>query len=361
MCEFFNAKKLMFMLLMVLIVGTPLFGLKQCETKNDRHVCKTKSIKPQPEEQIIKLDPVVDKKIIKKKIGKTLKNNSENNQADEWLLIQEALKNLPDVDFGFTPKRIEQSEEEALFEKSLVTCECFEKYAKGQFAAEIAKNIRIEQIGNHYSLIWADVETWTDKVNTALADESSQLAYTYALSPKNFNIQMLEKFKTLVQGHYKIHIMPKDEKEGMRVILHFFNALKNNPDFRKYASAFKFLKNFSFSEENDKNRQMPVIVVYPVWGKENAQASLNVLFELLQKIDFVGSPIMPRYNCKLLQQGIFFAMSEGYLKFIGKTEFFDKEKNYGICSKEYFKSDKDYMLKLPAIKKEEKDDKTNNK
>jgi len=62
-----NVKSFVSVFLMVLIVGTSLFGAKKHEVKKDLHPCKTKSIKPQPEEKIIKLDPVIDKKLIEKK------------------------------------------------------------------------------------------------------------------------------------------------------------------------------------------------------------------------------------------------------------------------------------------------------
>lgn len=358
-----NVKNFVSVFLMILMVGTSLFGAKKHEVKKDLHPCKTKSIKPQPEEKVIKLDPVVDEKLIEKK-EKEKTNETYSSENNGFVRIgflicgwtQAALNSMKNIDVSTFFSSVFHDDDATgsfMLKKSLVSLELFKTFALSQFLSENAKDIAIGSMENdYYTVSWKSVKNWTDLVNLEKADDCSHLCYTYA--DDCLDRESLNEMKGLLQEHYKIHITPKDETEGLQVVMLLFGLMKNNDDFRKNVSSYKFLKSF-VPTGRFKDEKMPVFVVYPVWGKTNSQVALNILFEALKKIHFVGGSYIPRFNCTLRQQGLFFAMGEGYLKRRGDgKKFFDKKENYGICSKKYFKSHKDYMLTLSEEKEEKK-------
>ncbi len=97
---------------------------------------------------------------------------------------------------------------------------------------------------------------------------------------------------------------------------------------------------------------MPVIVIYPMLGKANAQKALNKIYEHLGKYDIMGKGVTPRYNRKI-NELIFYAQGAGDFKKKYKNLMNKMHNNWqkdSIFEEDMVHFKGDYHLKFPAEK-----------
>lgn len=128
-------------------------------------------------------------------------------------------------------------------------------------------------------------------------------------------------------GNYKIHLMPKT-KDIPIILSRLLEELEKNKDLSLAIKVVKVLYNTDDLYDRNKNI-LPIIVVYPAQGKQNAQKVLDV-FQMLFR-DIEGLNLTPRYNQKVTDL-IYFAQGDGDIK-MSHPEFFEKPEMI------YYKSD----------------------
>jgi ankyrin repeat protein len=127
-----------------------------------------------------------------------------------------------------------------------------------------------------------------------------------------------QKIKTEDVNRYKIHLMPKNESDLMAIIENLLNELKDNSDLQNSLHDFKFHPiDFSVSKEDIKKQllskegTLPIIVIYPGIGKNNAQFVLDTIYKLFGHLE--GLDITPRYNKKVTSL-IYYAQGDSLQK-----------------------------------------------
>lgn len=340
----FNVRKLVAIFLMALVVGAPLFGLKKSGGQHTNRFCKTKSFNSQCEEKIIKLDSFIDKKLIEKKKEDQL--SCEKDQlilSEEFVKIETAVKLVGS--FADTKEDMFDS-----YEGGQKKADSLKGIASTLFSSQDVNSLDIHPVVSKknvfYWIDWNDVPCWTDSVNSEKAKNCSMFHHQYTHGGIG-NDDDRYVFMNDIQQHYKIHIMPKDEAEGKRVVALLLYLLKNSADFRKYAYTFKFLGSFSTGQKDTKKQPLPVFVIYSVWGKKNAQNLLNIIAKALKEASFVGSPVIPRYNFTVDMQGLTAAMGDADFK---PNSLFDKTKNYSVCKSSEDQNQEPFELTLSSLK-----------
>lgn len=148
------------------------------------------------------------------------------------------------------------------------------------------------------------------------------------LKPKEENPHYAVEVQNIV-GNYKIHLMPKNANDLKRTIERIFDLV--NTGKLKLAN-FKVLYNFEFIDDletfknnlirKSHNGVLPLIVLYPHLGKDNAQEVLNIIYEEFKKEE--GLNITPRYNEKVTSF-IYFSHCNGDEKDGRFLEYFEPQ------------------------------------
>lgn len=94
---------------------------------------------------------------------------------------------------------------------------------------------------------------------------------------------------------YKIHLMPKPDDMPV-ILIRVLEEVQKNPTFANLIAYFKIKYNLKELKDN-YGQTLPVMVLYPSNGKDNAQQLLNIVYSLFK--DMQGLDITPRYNQKV--------------------------------------------------------------
>ena len=121
-------------------------------------------------------------------------------------------------------------------------------------------------------------------------------------------LQEFENKKELLALEYKIHLMPKSEYTPF-VFGKILEMLRDDLEFRAIISNFKVAND----DKKERAQTMPVIVIYPAYGKEAAQLALDKIYKVLSAYADLGTGAVPRYNRKITDL-IFYAQSGGDYK-----------------------------------------------
>ena len=163
----------------------------------------------------------------------------------------------------------------------------------------------------------------------------------------------LKNFKKGLVGHYKIHLMPRDD-DILPVLQILMRAIKKDKKLGKLISKFKVKTDLALQyQRGDTNAPYALIVVYPTEGQDKAQALVEQLEALFKDTNIQGIGQAPRYNLKL-NDLIFYAQGDADLKKPDKEtgkespylKYFDKETNYALYKKDFEGSEHDYRLKI---------------
>lgn len=128
-------------------------------------------------------------------------------------------------------------------------------------------------------------------------------------------------------GNYKIHLMPKTQDIPI-ILSRLLEELENNKALASAVKVVKVLYNTDDLYDRNKNI-LPIIVVYPAQGKQNAQKVLDVFRDLFK--DREGLNVTPRYNQQVTDL-IYFAQGDGDMK-MSHPDFFEQPEMI------YYKSD----------------------
>ena len=161
-------------------------------------------------------------------------------------------------------------------------------------------------------------------------------------------------------GNYKIHLMPKGILDVYTILQRLIKELNSNKKFGQSVNQFKIVTPMPFGipdhliEEYLRGRtsrgrassgRMPsLVVIYPSYGKENAQFVLDTIYSLFK--DLSGLDIAPSYNRKVTSL-IYFAQGNGD----DKTDQDDKKyfsQNRVYYNPKYIKASGGNRLKLPS-------------
>lgn len=143
-------------------------------------------------------------------------------------------------------------------------------------------------------------------------------------------------------GSYKIHLMPQHQ-DIFETIVTVLDALKEDSELQNLIYDFKSKINLE-NERDDKGNVLPLIVIYPSAGKENAQKALDKIYRLFR--DKKGLDITPRFNQRVTSL-IYFAQGDADHK-----KYEENDKYYELPLKIYYNptitgSFEDYHLKIP--------------
>lgn len=154
--------------------------------------------------------------------------------------------------------------------------------------------------------------------------------------------QKIPGIKNKLVANYKIHLMPYDD--DINVILNrILREASTNPSFKNLIHLFKIKLATRDLKKGDE--VLPKIVIYPISGKENAQAFLDKVYELMQ--DIRGMNIVPRYNEKITDL-IYVTQGDGDYKGKAHAEYYEPSFIYYSPTFEGGQS-KNYHLKNPAL------------
>lgn len=99
---------------------------------------------------------------------------------------------------------------------------------------------------------------------------------------------------------YKVHLMPDESMDAADILVRFDKALKADQKLSSLIHTFKILVNPT--KQVDPITKQPVIfarVVIYAYGKEQAQAIINALYNNKIIRDIKGGGLQPRYNAKI--------------------------------------------------------------
>lgn len=123
------------------------------------------------------------------------------------------------------------------------------------------------------------------------------------------SVRRAEARENLAQ-EYKIHLMPKSEYvQGVTRTL--CEHLRDDPELNDAVAGFKVKLNPSTINHNDQN--LPVVVIYSMLGKENAQLVLDRVYNAFPHHRRMGLNIRPRDN-RRINNLVYWAQSGGDLK-----------------------------------------------
>jgi hypothetical protein len=198
--------------------------------------------------------------------------------------------------------------------------------------------------------LFPDIHRETRELNSGLIDQDE--FDHYVLKKKDKAQQAYLRAAQTLASNYKIHLMPKDDDQMIACIKKLLQEWKTNADLQRVLHDFKvgyFDIEVSQKEKDEKNI-LPRIVIYPASGKQNAQATLNIIYKLLK--DIKGADIYPRYNAKVtsliyVAQGDADYKSDSALYFGGEIYELPK-KVYYAASKIPPEDGKDHYLRHPG-------------
>ena len=205
--------------------------------------------------------------------------------------------------------------------------------------------------GNRKKLTLEDYAITENNINNAID-----------INIKNDLVQQLKDEAKILTGQYKIHLMPKNEEDILIIIENLLDSLKKNTDFANSVSSLKFRVgvNFSGSKEEIAKRLsnppskrnpegtgiLPIIVIYPADGQNNAQTVLDYVYKLFKNIPGIG--ITPRFNEKITSL-IYYAQGDADYKIPpSAAKYYTVDKKFYNPDFEGEGQNKDYSLKNPA-------------
>ena len=154
-----------------------------------------------------------------------------------------------------------------------------------------------------------------------------------------------------ITQEYKIHLMPRSAEDLETIVKGIIEELRTNSVLQNCISGIRF-KMPQYNEPlepqlmTEKNEILPIVVIYPIAGKDNAQYVLDTVYKLFGTME--GLDIPPRYNAQITSL-IYYAQGDGssksrYPKYFTEDKIFFKPdiegKGYNI----------DYHLDNPAQK-----------
>jgi hypothetical protein len=157
---------------------------------------------------------------------------------------------------------------------------------------------------------------------------------------------LYQKLAEFLVHTYKIHLMPTNWDFYKTAVI-FFKNLRDNPDLRKLITAFKIRVEDNIIKQVGKpDTIMPLFVIYPAVGKENAQQLLNMMYPLFTG-EVLGNGQRPRWNARV-NDLIWIAQGNGEHKD-------DENKEYYEPNRVYYRADitgtkQNYHLVHPATK-----------
>lgn len=116
---------------------------------------------------------------------------------------------------------------------------------------------------------------------------------------------------SLIFEEYKIHLMPKPDFLFDCMIL-LLQKISQDSLLRNHLASFKVYPNPY--DENDSSHPFPMIVIYPLFGKNYAQEALTILFNFFQPYMGMGSHCIPRYNVVSKNPLITYSQGDGLKK-----------------------------------------------
>ncbi|MBT3456407.1 hypothetical protein HN446_05060, partial [bacterium] len=134
------------------------------------------------------------------------------------------------------------------------------------------------------------------------------------------------KLRRELVRYYKIHIMPSLEGEWYKeTLVRILAAAKDDTEFGKLIALAKFPRKNELIIH--KKKVYPRVIIYPIQGKEAAQALVEKLYTVLsgipplapyqlslEQLESVEGSIVPRFNAKLTNL-IFYAQGDADAKF----------------------------------------------
>lgn len=148
---------------------------------------------------------------------------------------------------------------------------------------------------------------------------------------------------------YKIHLMPIDQDVYLTAII-LFKSLKENSNLRGLINGFKIRVEDNVVKNPGKpDIIMPLFVIYPAIGKENAQKLLNSIHSYFNN-KIKGNGQVPRWNAKVTDL-IFIAQGDGQDKTDENKDYFEQPKRI-YYRKDLTGKDQDYHLVHPETGKE---------
>lgn len=158
-----------------------------------------------------------------------------------------------------------------------------------------------------------------------------------------------KKLENDLVGNYKIHLMPQTDEQALDMVNQIIAAtnddikLQNSIAGIKLPASYEKVKKLQSKESPGKPEVMPVIVIYPATGQDNAQYVLDKIYQLFK--DAPGLDQTPRFNEKVTDL-IYYAQGDGDYKKEPWLQYFDASKNYIFYRPDFPDDSHDYELKV---------------
>ncbi|MCX6765168.1 MAG: hypothetical protein NT148_01365 [Candidatus Nealsonbacteria bacterium] len=183
--------------------------------------------------------------------------------------------------------------------------------------------------------------------------DEAEFAAAYQKAARNINPygenEASKEDIELLAEMYKIHLMPKEEFTPF-ILRKVIKEIEDDPELKDLICEIKVTQ----GEDVRKNggEGLPVIVIYPKLGKENAQKVLDKIYKCVGKYSDLAVGDEPRFNRKINDM-VFYAQGEGGTKKRykeGLAEMSGKEAadEGGIFEPDYVHFKGDYKLNDPS-------------
>ena len=140
-----------------------------------------------------------------------------------------------------------------------------------------------------------------------------------------FKMPFKSQRDSLIFKEYKIHFMPKMECL-FACATKIIKKISEDAELQSHLHTLKVTLDAHLSDEDPLFRN-PLIVVYPLFGKEHAEKALSILFDYFSDDLEMGSHETPRFNVATKNGLITYAQGDGYKKcciFEENPELFSK-------------------------------------
>lgn len=142
----------------------------------------------------------------------------------------------------------------------------------------------------------------------------------------------LPNAKQKLIGLYKIHLMPR-EHEILKMTKILIESIIKDTELQSLISDFKLVNSYLQESKDKLGNLLPLMVIYPSKGQENAQKLVNKLVLLFK--DIQGSGNVPRYSTSVKEHKnlISYAQADADYKnnYLEKLDhYFDKSTNYAL-------------------------------
>lgn len=128
----------------------------------------------------------------------------------------------------------------------------------------------------------------------------------------NLKIPFKVKRDSLIFKEYKIHFMPKMECL-FTCATKIIKKISEDVELQSHLHTLKVTLDAHLSDEDPLFRT-PLIVIYPLFGKEHAEKALSILFDHFSDDLEMGSHETPRFNVATKNGLITYAQGDGYKK-----------------------------------------------